>query len=104
MTTLPDAIELEANVTNIETAQTERWLTKTLAPARRAAIAGPTPRRSTRMRARVFGRGRDGRSPGASAHRCLTAAEHATENASESKPGGIFLCLRVGGLTGTDVP
>ena len=50
-----NAIELEAKVTDIETAQTERWLAKTLAPARRAAGANPSDEAIARMRLRVLG-------------------------------------------------
>ncbi len=54
-TATANAIEHEAKITDIETAQTERWLAKTLAPARRAIAASPSDEAIARMRVRVLG-------------------------------------------------
>ena len=54
-TRMTTAIELEANVTDIEAAQTERWLAKALAAARRAVAAAPSDEAIARMRVRVVG-------------------------------------------------
>ena len=62
-TATTNAIELEAKITDIETAQTERWLATMLAPARRAIAAGPSDDAIARMRYGCWAKTR-GRLPG----------------------------------------